>query len=80
MNETSNLTHAEIEEILAKVEAHASKIHFTQGFKIGMLQSVHNSRIIFAQGYINSLKGQTLSAEQSERLEALKRKLYVPPE
>ena len=80
MNETGKLTHAEIDEILAKIEAHASKINFTRDFKIGLLHSVHNSRIRFAESYINSLKGQVLSAEQSERLDALKRKLYIPPE
>lgn len=80
MNESGKLTHHEIEEALAKIEAHASKIDFTRGFKIGLLNSVHNSRIHFAQSYINSLKGQALTPSQSERLEALKRKLYIPPE
>ena len=78
MTETSQLTHDEIEAILEKIEAHASKIDFTRGFKIGQLHTVYNSRITFAQSYINSLKGQILTSDQQARLEALKRKLYIP--
>ena len=80
MNETGKLNHAEIEEILGKIEAHASKIGFTRSIKIGQLNAVYNSRIYFAQSYITSLKGQDLTSEQQEKLEALKRKLYIPPD
>jgi len=80
MDKYNKLDPLEIEEILQKIEAHASKIDFTRGFNIGMLHAVHNSRVRFAQSYINSLKDQELTPSQNERLEELKKKLYIPSE
>jgi hypothetical protein len=78
MDEIKKLRHDEIEEILAKIEAHAARIKFSRGFNIGLLHSVNNSRIYFVQSYIESLKEQELTAEQEERLKELERKLYIP--
>jgi hypothetical protein len=78
MDEFRKLNHDEIEEILAKITAHAARIKFTRGFNVGLLHSVNNSRIYFVQSYIESLKGQDLTVEQDERLKELERKLYIP--
>jgi len=81
MDNPKILSTAEIDDILDKVEAHASKIGFDRdGLKIGLLHTVHNSRITFAQSYIHSLKGQELTPDQKIRLDALKNKLYIPPD
>jgi hypothetical protein len=81
MDNPKILSPAEIEDILGKIEAHALKAAYDKdGLKIGLLHTVHNSRITFAQSYINSLKGQTLTPEQKSRLDNLKIKLYIPPD